>query len=246
MSAARSRSAASLAAGQAAAQVEARSRRRGCRSPAASRRQGAAGRRGRPLAAQLVGSRGGRAARSTAAASLGAYAVDRRDTTRCSSLAAAIPAGVENEVASSVGSQMPAALLRADRGAQGDDAERRQRDVRGVDGEEQRHRVGGHAAGVGLSRLSSIIALMPKGVAALPSPSMLAGDVHDHRAHRRMIGRHVRKEARHHRPQPTAPVLCSNPPSCTTRIMPSQKAIRPIRPMARVHGGLRRVDGGRR
>ncbi len=94
-------------------------------------------------------------------------------TTRCSSLAAAIPASVEKEVAISVGSQMPAALCDPTeaRSAMTPSGARATFDVLMA-----RNSAIALVAtpGVGLRRLSSIIALMPKGVAALPSPSMLA------------------------------------------------------------------------
>ena len=52
----------------------------------------------------------------------------------------------------------------------------------------------------GFSRSSSCIARMPKGVAALPSPSTLAGNVQDHGPHCRVVGRDIGKQAHHQGP----------------------------------------------
>ena len=177
----------------------------------------------------------------SAAASAGSYA-SMGGYTRCSSLAAAMPAAVDIDVASSVGSQIPAALLEpieARRAITPSGASATLEVLIARNSAMASVATPGH----GLSRLSSIIALMPNGVAALPSPSMLlamfmiialiAGCSGGTSGKRRTI------TGRSHRAS-----ICSRPPSCTIRIMPSQNAITPIRPMASITASL--ADSTRR
>ena len=97
--------------------------------------------------------------------------------------------------------------------------------------------------GRGFSASSSIIALMPNGVAALPKPSMLevilriimlmAGcSAGTSGKSQHITGRNPRANA------------CRSPPSCRTRISPSQRAITPTRPEGQCHGRCRALCGG--
>ena len=154
----------------------------------------------------------------------------------CRSFAARIPTQVENDVASRVGNQMPAALsdpidaLSAitPRGARATFEVLMARN-------KTMALVAVPLWGLRLS--SSCMALIPKGVAALPRPSILeaifmimalragwsAGTSGNNRT---MRGRSQRAR------------VCRNPPTCTTRSMPNQKAITPTRPMASVTADL--------
>ncbi len=84
-------------------------------------------------------------------------------------------------------------------GAQADHARRQQGDAGGVDGEEQHHGVGRRA----LKRVEPVELLhgadaeRRRGVA---EAEHVGGDVHDHRAHGRVLGRDLGKQPRHQRP----------------------------------------------